>query len=104
MRQVVESGLLPCVPNLQWMGFSVVAPLTLDKDGSSWVLLRSEEDGMVAEPADKGAFPAGARVASLRLDQVLFSEDEWLGGPDLPQRLQAVQAALAQALPGAVRA
>lgn len=95
-------GVLPCVPNLQWMGFSVVAPLRLDNDAPSWVLLRSEEDGLAAEPGGDGAFPVGARVASLRLDQVFFREDEWLGGPDLPQRLQAVQAALAQGLPGAL--
>lgn len=92
-------GVLPCVPNLQWMGFSVVAPLRLDNDAPSWVLLRSEEDRLVAEPGGDGAFPVGARVAALRLDQVFFREDEWLGGPDFPQRLQAVQAALAQGLP-----
>lgn len=84
------------------MGFSVVAPLRLDKAAPSWVLLRSEEDGLVAEPADDAAFPAGARVASLRLERVFFREGEWLGGPDLLQRLQAAQAALAQGLPGAL--
>lgn len=97
-------GVLPCVPNLQWMGFSVVAPLRLGNDAPSWVLLRSEEDGLAAQPGGDEAFPAGGRVAALRLDRVFFREDEWLGGPELTQRLLAVQAALAQGLPRAVRA
>lgn len=92
-------GLLPCVPNLQWQGFSVVAPVRLDQGEPAWVLLRSEEDGLGIEPVTGGDFPLGAQIAALRFEQVFFREDEWLGGPDMLPRLQAVEAALARALP-----
>lgn len=92
-------GLLPCVPNLQWAGFSVVAPVRLDQAEPAWVLLRSEEDGLGVDPLTADAFPSGGQIAALRFEQVFFREDEWLGGPDMLQRLQAVGAALAQALP-----
>jgi alkylation response protein AidB-like acyl-CoA dehydrogenase len=92
-------GLLTPVPNLQWAGFSLVAPVRLDGPLNQWVLLRSEEDGLSIEQYPGAHWPACARAATLRLAQVYFREDEWLAGPDLPQRLAPVAAALAPGLP-----
>lgn len=92
-------GALQPVPNLQWAGFSLVAPVRLNAPLDHWVLLRSEEDGLSVVPDTEAHWPEQAHAAALRLDNVFFREDEWLGGPDLPQRLAPVAAALAPGLP-----
>ncbi len=92
-------GALHPVPNLQWAGFSLVAPVRLNAPLDHWVLLRSEEDGLSVLPEPEAHWPDGAHAARLRLDNVFFREDEWLAGPDLPQRLAPVAAALAPGLP-----
>lgn len=92
-------GELKPVPNLQWAGFSLVAPVRLNAPLDHWVLLRSEEDGLSVVPEPEAHWPEQAHAAALRLDNVFFREDEWLGGPDLPQRLAPVAAALAPGLP-----
>lgn len=87
------------VPNLQWAGFSLLAPLHLHDPQAHWLLLRSEEDGL-SIVRDTGAPDAsGARSGTLQLNQVFFREDEWLCGPDLPQRVLPVAQALAHGLP-----
>jgi alkylation response protein AidB-like acyl-CoA dehydrogenase len=92
-------GALQPVPNLQWAGFSLVAPVRLNAPLDHWVLLRSEEDGLSVEPEPEAHWPDGAHAARLRLDNVFFREDEWLAGPDLPRLLAPVAAALAPGLP-----
>lgn len=96
-------GSLPRVLNLPWLEFSVVAPVRLGEQAPVWVLLRSEEDGLLIDPAGDPArdpatgpaCPPGCRTVTLHFNRVFFREDEWLGGADLPQRMRAVEAALA---------
>jgi alkylation response protein AidB-like acyl-CoA dehydrogenase len=92
-------GQLVSTPNLQWAGFSLVAPVRLHGPVDHWVLLRSEEDGLSIAPDTGGDLPRHALAATLQLDHVFFREDEWLCGPDLPQRLAPVAHALAAGLP-----
>lgn len=92
-------GELKPVPNLQWAGFSLIAPMRLNGPVDHWVLLRSEEDGLSVVPDTGAHWPENALAATLRLEHVFFREDEWLAGPDLPQRLAPVAAALAPGLP-----
>lgn len=92
-------GQLISVPNLQWAGFSLVAPVRLQGAVGHWVLLRSEEDGLSMVPDTGVSLPSHALAATLQLERVFFREDEWLCGPDLPQRLAPVAKALAAGLP-----
>lgn len=92
-------GELQPVPNLQWAGFSLIAPVRLNGPVDHWVLLRSEEDGLSVVPDTGANWPAKALSGTLLLEHVFFREDEWLFGPDLPQRLAPVAAALAPGLP-----
>ena len=92
-------GQLVSVPNLQWAGFSLVAPVRLHGPVDHWVLLRSEEDGLSIVPDTGANVPRHALAATLQLEHVFFREDEWLCGPDLPQRLAPVASALAAGLP-----
>lgn len=92
-------GQLVSVPNLQWAGFSLVAPVRLQGPVDHWVLLRSEEDGLSTVPDAGAHLPRNALAATLQLEHVFFREDEWLCGPDLPQRLAPVAHALAASLP-----
>lgn len=91
-------GQLAVVPNQQWAGFSLIAPVRLGAGEAHWVLLRSEEDGLSQVPDTSAHWPQ-ACAASLQLEQVFFREDEWLGGAELPQRMAPVAAALACCLP-----
>ncbi|WP_326533884.1 hypothetical protein [Pseudorhodoferax sp.] len=88
-------GALPCVPNWQWMGCSIVAPVRLGAE-HGWVVLRSEEDGLhIGAPQGGVAPPALSRSVSLRCAGVFFREDEWLGGSDLAGRLALLDRLLA---------
>lgn len=91
-------GALQPVPNLQWAGFSLAAPVHLGEQRGHWVLLRSEENGLSIASNTAAHWPA-AQAASLTLRSVFFREDEWLGGPELPQRMAPVAVALARCLP-----
>ena len=92
-------GQLVSVPNLQWAGFSLIAPVRLQGPVDHWVLLRSEEDGLSIAPDTGTNLPPNALAATLQLEHVFFREDEWLCGPDLPQRVAPVANALAASLP-----
>lgn len=94
-------GRLPRAPNLQWAGFSVVAPVRFGETAPHWVLLRSEEDGLASVPDTGEDDPVAALTATLQLEQVFFREDEWLCGPDLHARVEPVAAALAASQPHA---
>lgn len=94
-------GELILVPNLQWAGFSVIAPVRFDDARPQWVLLRNEEDGLGPMPDSGMGTPAASLTATLRLELVYFREDEWLCGPDLPERVAPVAAALAACWPHA---
>lgn len=84
-------------------GFSFVAPVQLDGQ-QGWCCLRSEEDGFDVLPAQAqppahvhahtAPAPAEAQASAIRLRQVFFREDEWLGEQDLEAALQPVCAAL----------
>lgn len=91
-------GDIATVPNLQWAGFSLAAPVHLGEQRGHWVLLRSEENGLSIASNTAAHWPA-AQAASLTLRSVFFREDEWLGGPELPQRMAPVAVALARCLP-----
>lgn len=91
-------GDMAAVPTLQWAGFSLAAPVHLGEQHHHWVLLRSEENGLSTLPGTEAHWPA-AQAASLAIDEVFFREDEWLGGPELPQRMAPVAIALARGLP-----
>lgn len=91
-------GDIAAVPNLQWAGFSLAAPVHLGEQRDHWVLLRSEENGLSTVPATTAHRP-DAQAASLAIRNVFFREDEWLGGPELPQRMAPVAIALARCLP-----
>ncbi len=94
------AGRFDRLPNLLGEDFSLVAPVRLGDEAHHWVLLRSEEDGLSIEHPE-GSSPAasGEGLASLRLHQVFFREDEWLSGPELPERLGPVATALAACHP-----
>ncbi len=91
-------GQLPCVPNLQWQGHVLIAPVNDGHQGQRWVLLRSEEDGLRAGIDLGWPCPRGSRCATLTLDGVFFRSDEELAGPDLPSLLQPAALALATGL------
>ncbi|MFZ2990591.1 acyl-CoA dehydrogenase family protein [Ideonella sp.] len=88
-------GKFACVPNLQWQGYTLVAPVQFDHGAPQWVLLRSEEDGLRVGEDLRAPCPHGCRASSLILDGVFFRTDEWLAGADLPDRLRPVSDALA---------
>ena len=90
-------GGIAAVPNQQWAGFSLAAPVRLG-DRLNWVLLRSEENGLSTVPGTVVHWPA-AQAAAIALDNVFFREDEWLGDADLPARLAPLAEALARCLP-----
>ncbi len=91
-------GEIAAVPNLQWAGFSLAAPVHLGEQRGHWVLLRSEENGLSIIPGTAAHWP-DAQAASLGIRNVFFREDEWIGGPELPERLAPVAIALARCLP-----
>lgn len=91
-------GQLPCVPNLQWQGFALIAPVSDGHPQQQWVLLRSEEDGLRAGIDLGSPCPRGSRCAALTLDGVFFRADEELAGPELPTLLQPTALALAAGL------
>lgn len=91
-------GQLPCVPNVQWAGHVLVAPVNHTPGPPHWVLLRGEEDGLRAGIDLGPPCPRGSRSATLTLDGVFFRADEELAGPELPALLQPVALALAAGL------
>lgn len=84
------NGRFEGVPNLPWEGFSLVAPVCLGAS-EGWVLLRSEENGLSVHPATEQPHPD---QATLRLRNVYFREDEWLGDADLSERIVPLAIAL----------
>lgn len=91
------TGRLDHMANLAWEGFSVLAPARLGDGDTSWVLLRSEEDGLSVDTATTSG------PATLHLRNVFFREDEWLGGADLPGRMAPVGRALLPCQPNSHR-
>lgn len=91
-------GQLDRVPNWQWMGCSIVTPVLLGT-APGWVVLRSEEDGLRIGACAQAAPPL-SRSVSVHCAGVFFREDEWLGGPELAERLAPLAQALASALRG----
>lgn len=90
------TGKLACVPNWQWIGCSIVAPAQLGH-AAGWVVLRSEEDGLRTGTC-MTATPAFSRSVAVHCTGVFFREDEWLGGPELAQRLAPLVQVLAPTL------
>lgn len=96
------TGRFERIANLPWEGFSLVAPAHLGDGPASWVLLRSEEDGLSVEaPQAAAARGSSEHGSALRMNPVFFREDEWLGGPELRTHLAPVAAALSGGQPGA---
>lgn len=94
-------GRFEHIANLPWEGFSLVAPAHLGEGPASWVLLRSEEDGLSVEaPQATAVQGSGDGLRTLHLNPVFFREDEWLGGPELRTHLAPVAAALSVGQPG----
>lgn len=95
-------GHLQRVPNLQWVGHSLAAPVKFgaSPEAVAWVWLRGEEDGIDAAPLTEPDAPAGSQTAHLALRGVYFREDEWLSGPELAERIAPVDRALRSALAG----
>lgn len=91
-------GQLPCVPNVQWQGHVLIAPVNDSHQPQRWVLLRSEEDGLRAGIDLGSPCPRGSRCAMLTLDGVFFRADEELAGPELPALLRPTALALAAGL------
>jgi len=73
-------GLLDAVPNLQWIGFSLIAPIQRAGEPIEWVVLRSEENGLRVGIDHEGDLLYGSRTASVSLDGVFFRMDEWVNG------------------------
>ncbi|QHE85847.1 acyl-CoA dehydrogenase family protein [Hydrogenophaga sp. BPS33] len=94
-------GELILTPNLQWAGYSVVAPVRFDEGRPQWVMLRNEEEGLGPVPDTGVGTPAATLTATLQLERVYFREDEWLCGPDLPERVAPVAMALSACWPHA---
>ena len=86
------------VPNLQWIGFSIVAPVRLS-DSVEWIIVRGEEQGLGVGIDDGAPCPHGSRTATVTFDDVFFRMDEWLGGAALWGRCAPVADALAVAVP-----
>lgn len=95
-------GLLEPVPNLQWIGFSLIAPIQRAGAPIDWVVLRSEEDGLRVGVDHEGDALYGSRTASVTLDGVFFRMDEWVGGPELSSRIAPALNALS--IPGLIPA
>lgn len=94
-------GLLEHVPNLQWSGFSLIAPIRRLGQPIEWVVLRSEESGLRVGIDLEGDFWHGSRTASVTLDGAFFRIDEWLNGPSMVRAILPVMEALGgPALPG----
>jgi alkylation response protein AidB-like acyl-CoA dehydrogenase len=93
-------GRLQGVPNLQWVGHSLAAPVKFgaSAEAVAWVWLRGEEDGIDIVALPDGEAPVGSQTAHLALRGVYFREDEWLSGPELTERIAPVDLALRAAL------
>lgn len=86
------------VPNLQWIGFSIIAPVRLSHS-VEWILVRGEEAGLGVGIDDGAPCPQGSRTATVTFDDVFFRMDEWLGDAALWGRCAPVADALADAVP-----
>jgi len=83
-------GVLESVPNLQWIGFSLIAPIQRAGGPVEWVVLRSEENGLRVGIDREGDHLYGSRTATVALDGVFFRMDEWVSGPELLNRMAPV--------------
>ncbi|HEY9095459.1 MAG TPA: acyl-CoA dehydrogenase family protein [Hydrogenophaga sp.] len=89
------SGRFEGLSNLPWEGFSLVAPVCLGPS-EGWVFLRSEENGLSVHP---GQEHHASDQATLKLSQVYFREDEWLGDAELSERIVPLAFALGACRP-----
>jgi len=87
-------GVLDHVPNLQWIGFSLLCPIRQHGRPVEWVVLRSEEDGLRVGIDREGVQWYGSRTASVTVDGTFFRMDEWLGDEDLLAKMTPVMNAL----------
>lgn len=87
-------GILKHVPNLQWLGFSLLAPIQRSGQEIEWVVLRSEENGLRVGIDVEGDFWYGSRTASIALEGAFFRMDEWVNGAALVPGIRPVMEAL----------
>ncbi len=88
-------GKVGSVPNLQWVGCTLIVPVRLVDHSVQWIALRTEEDGLQVGLDHDHPFPWGSRTADIVADDVWFRMDEWVCGSDLPERIHATRDALA---------
>ncbi|SCK13588.1 hypothetical protein VAR608DRAFT_0805 [Variovorax sp. HW608] len=87
-------GHLEHVPNLQWLGFTLLAPIQRPDRSIAWVALRSEEDGLRAGIDHAGDFWWGSRTAPVTLEGAFFRMDEWVNEAELIDAIDPVLKAL----------
>ncbi|OUM01398.1 acyl-CoA/acyl-ACP dehydrogenase [Variovorax sp. JS1663] len=94
-------GVLDPVPNLQWSGFSLVAPIRRAAHPLEWAVLRGEEDGLRVGIDHEGDTWWGSRAAAVTLNGTFFRMDEWIGGSELLDAMQPVLKTLEASLQAA---
>ena len=83
-------GHLEHVPNLQWLGFTLLAPIQRLDKSIAWVALRSEEDGLRVGIDHAGDFWYGSRTAPVTLGGAFFRMDEWINEAELLDTIDPV--------------
>ncbi|WP_342132668.1 hypothetical protein [Hydrogenophaga sp. OTU3427] len=76
-------GQLKDVPNLQWLGYSLLIPVQTAGEVKGVLLVRSEESGVSARPGDGPLRWHVAAHGDVHFNQVFLRADEWLGDPPL---------------------
>lgn len=91
------SGWVQSVANAQADGVSLIVPVHLPAttpDSVGWAVLQSEEDGVHLEPGTLLPHLHNTCPARVRVHQVFFRADEWLGDSHLLQQTEPVRLAL----------
>ena len=93
-RGWVLNGDFSMAGNAQTDGFSLISPLQPAGESGGWVVLRSEEDGLHVLPNSISPKIQQASTARIKVQNVFFREDEWLGDMTLLNAVSPVRNAL----------
>ena len=87
-------GQLEDVPNLQWLGFSLLLPVQTAGEVKGVLLVRSEESGVSVRSGQTPSLWVQAACGDVHFNQVFLRADEWLGDPPLWAELLQVHQSL----------
>ncbi len=93
-RHLFLSGGNYVMTNAQADGFTLICPVSTDRNSIAWCVVDSEAQGFERLPHDMGSFAADAKVARIEMRNVFFRGDEILGEADLASKVLEVQSAL----------